>query len=221
MSIQRWLIILLMGITTGRWATLVPSSMTLGTIQRAVPALWLGITYLLYRHLGRRWVALVAALGIWALVMELIGTSTWWPYGAFEYNHQLSREIAGLVPVTLWLIWPVLVLGIAAWVRHTFSLLNKQQRIIMGTLALVWLDLLLDPVHVAQGIWSYTDGGIWFDVPWTNYLWWIRTGSISMLITTIFLDIHKSLPSSLVASGRFLWGYFSIQFFFVISKFGV
>lgn len=207
-----WLIIILMGVIAGWLTSLLPLEYSLGAVQWAVPALGLWLAYLLYLHMGWRWPLLVLTLGIWALVMELIGTSTWWPYGAFEYQYHLSYELWWLVPITLGLIRPVLVLSIAARVRDVFTINTTRIRVVVGTLALVGLDLLLDPVHVAQGIRSYADGGQWFGVPLSNYLWRLWTWGISMLIATLFLDNKKSLPDLLIASGWFLWGYFSIQF---------
>jgi len=172
----------------------------------------LPLLYFLYSKLGLRvMMLLVGSLSTLALLIEYIGLVTGWPYGSFIYTGHLGCKILGILPWTVGLSWTPLVIGSVALVYANTRI--KILRIILPVFLLVVFDLLLDPVAVHLGMWSYVYGGIYYSVPIQNFVGWIFSGLIGSLMCFVFLDKLSDKKIYQLAYSFFI----SIVFWTVVS----
>jgi putative membrane protein len=124
------------------------------------------------------------------LTAELIGTSTGWPFGHYEYTDLLGAKILGKVPFTIPLSW--FYMGFAAYLLASAitGALNVRGRT-FWTLALgAWLlmawDLALDPAMVRNEVfpfWMWYTHGVYFGMPLQNFVGWWFVGFLFMGIS--------------------------------------
>ncbi len=147
----------------------------------------LPLFYVLYFKFGlRTLLKLILSLSLFALFIEYTGLVTGWPYGEFVYTGNLGYKLFGILPWTVGLSWAPLVIGSVVMV---YSITNKNiLRIILPVLILVVFDLLLDPVAVNLGMWSYVHGGVYYNVPVQNFLGWAFSGLVGSLISFVILN---------------------------------
>ena len=137
------------------------------------------------QHTMQGWIAL-AAVGIWGMVIETIGMTTCFPYGCFAYSEQLWPGIWWWAPRLLLATYPPLVLWVYQYIKQ-FNFSWRQSRIAWG-IGLMLVDLILDPIAVQMGLWSYPWWGIWFGVPLSNFLGRILSGTLAMIILDLILQ---------------------------------
>ncbi len=147
----------------------------------------LPLFYVLYFKFGlRTLLKLILSLSVFALAIEYTGLVTGWPYGEFVYTGNMGYKLFGVLPWTVGLSWAPLVIGSVAMV---YSITKKKiLRIILPVFILVIFDLLLDPVAVNLGMWSYLHGGAYYNVPLQNFLGWAFSGLIGSLICFAILN---------------------------------
>lgn len=161
-----------------------PTLMVLAVTVMALPLIG-GLAPLVDRRVAVGLVVLV--LFTWAI--ELTGVHTGYPYGEFQYERSLGPMLLDSIPLFLPIFYlpillnsyllALLLLGRRASFWHQYLL----------TLAVViTMDLVLDPGAVALEFWGWTDGGIYYDVPVQNYVGWLLSGSVAVLVLTVAVD---------------------------------
>lgn len=162
-----------------------PYLILLGTLVMRLPLL-AGIAPLL----DRRATLGLGALVVYAFGIELFGVSTGWPYGEFEYAIELGPMIFGVVPVGLPVFFLPLVLN-----SYLLCLLllggaadRRAVRLAAVIATVLLVDFVLDPGAVAVGFWRYLDGGIYYGVPLSNYLGWVLSATVSVVLLDISFD---------------------------------
>lgn len=139
--------------------------------------------YFLIKSFGpERGIIVLAVLNIFALGIETIALKTGVPYGNFSYSNSLGYKLAGLTPWSVGLSWSMIIIGVTAIV-HRY--LKNKVLYIPATVALLLItDLMLDPGAVALQYWKYapTDSIYFYDVPLSNFIGWIVSGSIGSII---------------------------------------
>ena len=134
---------------------------------------------------GRR--AALAGAGIVALtfVVEIIGSTTGFPFGTYDYTDQLVPQLFG-VPVIVSLAWAGITLvvhGVLRGVRAGNSVSDWLIRLAMMAGAITAWDVFLDPQMVGEGYWVWQSAGPAFrGIPLVNYLGWLATASITSAI---------------------------------------
>ncbi|RJT02163.1 bisanhydrobacterioruberin hydratase [Halococcus sp. IIIV-5B] len=161
-----------------------PGLILLGTVVMRLP-LVAGVAPLVDRR---------AAIGIGVLVayafgIELIGVTTGWPYGEFEYLIELGPMLFGEVPLGLPVFFLPLVLN-----SYLLCLLllgerarNRAVRLVAVIVTVLLVDVVLDPGAVAVGFWSYS-GGAFYGVPVSNYLGWVLSATVSVVVFDLSFD---------------------------------
>jgi putative membrane protein len=110
------------------------------------------------------------------MVIEIIGVKTGWPFGEYSYGQVLGVKFMG-VPLTIGVNWLMLSYSIGVITRRLIA--NSVLAVIAGATFMVGVDLLIEPVAIKLGYWSWAA----VEIPFSNYAaWWI----ISLLILTIF-----------------------------------
>ena len=146
-------------------------------------------------------VGLLPKIGWWALgllglltaytyAIEIVGVRTDWPYGAFEYTIQLGPMLFGDVPLALPLFFIPLVLN-----AYLLTLLvlgewseNPLIRVVSAIVAVVAIDLVLDPAAVAIGFWEFIPAGVYYGVPVSNYVGWVISGTVAVVLVDLAFD---------------------------------
>ena len=151
----------------------------------AIPSFWA-----LFRWLGiKNALTFFVILGIYALTIETIGLTTGFPYGEFVYNDLLGSRLFGVTPWTVAFAWTPLILASLAVTNRTVN--SRLQRILVMTILLVLIDLVLDPGAVYLNFWKYSAGGIYYNVPFSNFAGWVLSGAIGAIICEILLSFIK------------------------------
>lgn len=169
--------------------TEAPIAITL-IIAFALPCLWA------ISRAGYRATAAYVAVAAFAIAIENIALRTCLPYGCFDYFGSIGAKI-GDVPWTVALSWPPLVFG--AWaLAQRFA--SGPQRLLLAVALLVAADLALDPGAVAQGLWRYQHPGLYYGVPFTNYIGWCVSGLVAMAIIQKFIKPKTKIGPGAIAS---------------------
>ena len=134
-----------------------------------------------------------AASALISLSMELLGTSTGFPFGPYSYTSFLGVKIAGLVPYSIPLSW--FYMGFTSYILASL-LVNclHLKRATLWSLALgayflaVW-DLTLDPAMASANLplhfWIWHEPGGYFGMPVHNLLGWVINGLIFMSVSRL------------------------------------
>ncbi len=127
-----------------------------------------------------RRVALAAGVIVAAtFALELLGSTTDWPFGAYDYTGALVPEMGG-VPLVVPLAW----FAMAVPAREVAARLVRPAwaRVAVGALALTAWDLMLDPQMVGEGYWAWEADGVWRGIPLSNYAGWLVSSAAVMVV---------------------------------------
>lgn len=195
----------------------------LNVVLFALSAIWATRWWLGWRDAAILW----ALLGFYALGIETLAIFTGFPYGHFGYSELLGGKLFGVTPWTVFLAWTPLIVGAYAVARSLVE--NKLLAVSSKPLASVVVialtaviatifDLVLDPGAVRLGFWQYEGGGVFYGVPWSNFLGWLVSGAIGAALIEVFVWARTPLlpvPVQLATSA-----FLMIVFWTAISVFG-
>jgi putative membrane protein len=165
-----------------------PYLVLLGTLVMRLP-LVAGVAPLT----DRRAAVALGLLTIYAYGIELLGVTTGWPYGSFEYGVELGPMLFGAVPLGLPVFFFPLVLNSYLLVSLLLGdrAANTPLRLAATIGTVLAMDLVLDPGAVALGFWEYDLAGVaytYYDVPWTNYAGWVLSATVAVLAFDLGFD---------------------------------
>ncbi len=133
---------------------------------------------------GRAWAGAYLAITLgFGLGVEILGLSTSFPFGEYEYAGRLGPAIAG-VPVVIPLAWSMMAYP-CLLAAQRLSTTTMGTALFGGWLLAAW-DLFLDPQMVGQGYWRWQDT-TWHlpgiaDVPMQNFLGWLLAALLLMAV---------------------------------------
>jgi putative membrane protein len=135
-------------------------------------------------------------------LVEKLGTTTGFPFGAYDYTGALQPTVAG-VPVIVPLAW--FAMGVTALeVGHHVG--SRVVAVVVGALGLTAWDLFLDPQMVDAGYWEWEADGAYQGIPLTNYAGWILTGLVVLSV------VERIRPASPPSSGlRWLYTWWAVM----------
>ena len=122
------------------------------------------VVFLLASDSPKNWMVYMAPI-VLGFIIEVIGTNTGWPFGAYTYGTALGLRVLS-TPLMIGVLWWVLI---RAW----FDLSGRWTQnpwikaLITGT-AMVLMDVLIEPVAIELGFWTWAD----LEVPVANYVSW-------------------------------------------------
>ncbi len=125
-----------------------------------------------------------------SLSSELLGTSTGFPFGHYQYLSGLGYKIAGLVPFTIPLSWFYMGLTCYLLARAGLKLkmgdswVRQLSALALGAILLTAWDLVLDPAmsQATFPFWQFQEVGEFFGMPYRNLAGWMGTGFIFMSV---------------------------------------
>ena len=139
-----------------------------GVLLQAVAVLFIS-----YQAWGWRTVLRVAALVIpLSWLIERIGSTTGFPFGAYHYTEALSPLIGG-VPAVIPLAWLMMLPPAWAVAYAITGAVHGWRFVLVSGLAFTAWDLFLDPQMVGWGYWVWENPGLYFGIPLINFAGWL------------------------------------------------
>jgi len=125
-------------------------------------------------------IAFVLVAGLIGAGSELLGTNTGIPFGAYSYTDRLGPKILGDVPWFIPLSWYALSILCYDLARRLD--IGRVGRVLGVALFMILWDVSLDPAMNQGGgtfvFWAYPDGGVYFGMPWSNWIGWFVTSAL-------------------------------------------
>lgn len=169
--------------------------------------------YLLYKSTNIKLAIIIfLVIGIYGLLIETISIKTGFPYSRFNYSDMMGYKVADIVPYTIFLIWPTLV--ISAYSLSEFISKKGISKIVITTLLLLLLDLVFDPVATELGFWIWEEPGLYYGVPFLNFIGWIFSALISASFAYFILAknlIENKYLILIYIGNLLLWTFLSIR----------
>lgn len=129
-----------------------------------------------------------------SLSMELLGTTTGFPFGPYTYTDLLGYKILGHVPYPIPLSW--FFMGFTAYLLANLLVERLGWRrqtlwaLVLGVYFLTVWDLSLDPSmansHLSMQFWTWSEPGPYFGMPIRNLVGWSFNGLIYMSVSRLF-----------------------------------
>ena len=137
---------------------------------------------------NRRVVAGFGLLVAYTYAIEYIGLRTGYPYGSFTYGVDLGPMLGGL-PIALPLLFlPLVVNAYLLWLLLLDRRSSRLAHVSLAIPTVVLMDVVLDPGAVALGFWAYEAAGGFYGVPLSNYLGWILSATVAVVILDLSFD---------------------------------
>ncbi len=124
-----------------------------------------------------------------------------------QYYNVLGPKFLGKVPYVIPLTWSILLYCAFTMTNIIFDRIRITQKFeervsvawffkivgigIVAGLIMASLDLIIDPVMVALGAWSWPSGGSYYGIPLWNYEGWIEIPAVTVIIYSIYLSLMK------------------------------
>lgn len=196
----------LVAVLLGCYLILYPGSLTLVALDRVpVWGTWMGggLLILLGTIAGLwltanfgRWGALASA---WVLflswLVEHVGATTGFPFGAYTYTEVLQPQIFGVVPLAIpfaWLLIVTAAVGTAELVLDgegrgvNTDLRLSPRKLLMAAAFALLLDVTIEPfaVHINQyWVWGDNDHSQYYGIPASNFVaWWVSSLLLSWVV---------------------------------------
>ncbi|MBX5458501.1 MAG: carotenoid biosynthesis protein, partial [Thermogemmatispora sp.] len=146
----------------------------------------------------RRTLIFFAASTLISLSMELLGTSTGFPFGPYSYNSFLGFKILDHVPYSIPLSW--FYMGFSSFLLAHLLLTRRSQgreplggpglwAVLLGAYLLTVWDLTLDPAMASERLplhfWQWGVRGAYFGMPVQNLVGWSVTGLLYMGVSRL------------------------------------
>jgi bisanhydrobacterioruberin hydratase len=161
---------------------------------------------------------LIVILSLFAYFIESLGVLTGFPYGSFTYGDYMGLKLLGLVPLILPFAYVPLVLS-AYYIADKLSG-NKGVIVTITAFILVMFDLVLDPGAAALGYWIWEKNGLYYGIPFSNYLGWIFSSVIAGLLAHNFKDIIRNANGQMIIISSFwimlFWTFVAIALGMII-----
>ena len=146
------------------------------------------ITHCVVLEGGRRAAIFFAVSAIVSYLMEDIGVTTGWIYGAYHYGEMLGPKL-GPVPVLIPLAWFMMIYP--SWMvarallegLPRYSVAGISAHAVTAAIVMTAWDVEMDPGMALSGNWVWEKGGAYFGVPRHNYVGWLATTVLVYWIT--------------------------------------
>ncbi|MDC3336432.1 carotenoid biosynthesis protein [Flavobacteriales bacterium] len=138
---------------------------------------------------------------------EAIGVNTGWIFGSYEYGEALGIKLFD-VSVIIGLNWAILIYCTMVVVTKISS--NKWIKSLLGSLLMVGLDVLMEPVAIKLDFWSW---GLHNPPPLQNFIAWFI---IAYLIQVVGFTIKSELKNKFAVVV-----FLVLVVFFTILNFGL
>lgn len=131
-----------------------------------------GLASAVYAH-GRRAMFAALVIVVFTFLVEVLGSSTGFPFGSYDYSTALTPQLLD-VPIVVSFAWA----GITLVAHGAFG-----ARVMVMAGAITAWDAFLDPQMVGEGYWQWQPVSVAYrGIPLVNYAGWLLTATITSLI---------------------------------------
>ena len=131
-----------------------------------------------YQAWGARTVLRIAVVVMpLSWLIERIGSTTGFPFGAYHYTDALAPLIGG-VPAVIPLAWLMMLPPAWAVAYAITGAVRGRRFVLVSALAFTAWDLFLDPQMVAWGYWVWEVPGVYFGIPLVNFAGWLLASAL-------------------------------------------
>jgi len=124
------------------------------------------------------WRLLLAGALAWGV--EVLGVHTGFPFGGYDYSEVLKPAPGG-APLAIGAAW-IALLGYTCESLRRWRV-PPQWWPLAGAAWMTALDLVIDPPAAGPlGYWRWEGGGVYYGIPWTNFLGWFVLSAALMLL---------------------------------------
>lgn len=181
-------ILTMIGLPIARWIWgegALPAGITVSVIAQSAAVL----AILIHSWGLGRTAAVAACLLPAAWLVEYIGSTTGFPFGAYHYTGRLQPQIGG-VPTLIPLAWLMMLPPAWAVAYRVTRGGSRAALVVVVALAFTAWDLFLDPQMVSWGLWTWEAPGEfhYFGIPWVNFLGWLLASGV---ITALVLPLLR------------------------------
>ncbi|XKH49714.1 carotenoid biosynthesis protein [Chryseomicrobium palamuruense] len=114
---------------------------------------------------------------IFSSFMEYLGSAYGILFGEYDYTERFGAKIFD-IPFTIGFAW-LLVISTTHALAMRITKRPGIATVIISSIAAVVMDLIIDPVAFkANEYWIWFEGGLYYDIPWTNFMGWFVVASI-------------------------------------------
>lgn len=170
----------------------LPVGITVGVLLQLMPVL----AILLWTWGSGRTALVVAVTVGGAWLVEYIGHTTGFPFGAYAYTERLQPQIGG-VPLLIPLAW--LMMLPPSWAVAGRRAQGRLAFLVVSALAFTAWDLFLDPQMVGWNLWMWTPPGGYFGIPWTNFAGWLVVSALITVLASVLAPLRELPARPLIA----------------------
>ncbi len=117
----------------------------------------------------------ILSLFLLVFFIEVLGVQTGLPFGNYYYGSLLGPKVLQ-TPILIGLNWVMLVYCVHILLNSWKA--KSHLKYLGGALLLVGYDMLLEPIAVDWGLWTWADGSI----PMENYLSWFAISFVMLAV---------------------------------------
>lgn len=161
--------------------------------------------------------ALVAAGSIMVLTfcVELVGSSTGFPFGEYDYTTALSPRVGG-VPLLVCCAWAAITLIVHGMFRVTPHAIWR--RVVLMAVSITAWDVFLDPQMVGEGYWQWeTSAPAFRGIPLVNYAGWGATALVTSVIAVVTCGRTSDSARTMQGAGVPLVTYATLTVMYTIG----
>lgn len=126
-----------------------------------------------------------------ALSAETLGTTTGYPFGAYEYTTLLGFRLFGRVPYPIPISWYFMLYASLAITGRLLKADDSnggrwRWAALAGVVLTLW-DVSMDPAMVATAHWVWHVPGFFYGMPLSNWIGWLLTGTVVARVMLAFV----------------------------------
>jgi putative membrane protein len=139
-------------------------------------ALMMVLLVLAHRPINTQFILFVLLILIMGFTAEWLGVHTTRLFGNYAYGNTLGLKFDG-IPLTMCINWFLLIYCTGVTLQKS-RLKNSWVRILAGSLLLVLLDILIEPVAVKFNYWHWASN----QIPIKNYVCWFLLSAVLLFV---------------------------------------
>ncbi len=140
-----------------------------------------------HQHINKKVILGLVLCSCLGYAIEVVGVKTGWPFGAYTYGEVLGFKLLG-VPLIIGFNW--FLLSYCFYLLTSTLAINSLFKSAIAAFGMVLLDLLIEPVAIVLGYWSWQS----HQIPITNYAAWF---CIAIVFQIALNRIKSTGPRSL------------------------
>ncbi|CAB4339380.1 unannotated protein [freshwater metagenome] len=137
-------------------------------------------------------------------LIEVIGVSTGFPFGSYEYDQVRLGPTLLQVPLLIPLAWFMMLYPV--WLVTKDLTKSRFKAVLISALLMATWDLYLDPQMVNEGYWTWFSNGIaTTEIPISNFFGWFASAALLFALVGSSRQPTAREVSNLVPYASLMW----------------